>query len=236
MGDATPQRGDSQPSIQDKSECVPYFGVNKSGEFFGYAKYVVFVPCMRWNLFLTLFPRMAGGIGKSQERISWASRTDSSHSHSPTTSLSSSNAGRARVEDSIPEENEEGVTLRRTPGGRKGGLVFSPGENRLAEDSPQPLTDQEQARMDDDLRVPDAGSSRQVSGNRHHPAVPGHLISAPAEMHQPHRKVSLPTPLAPHETIAIDPSGCDVLWSWIQRLPCAPCVTNKSADQPRLNR
>lgn len=118
-----------------------------------------------------------------------------------------SSSGRARVEDSIPEDKEVGPALKRTPGSGKGGLIFSPGENRLAEDSPQPLTDQERERLETASLRPDGISPHERRQPVSLSAPPGQLISAPAEMHQRHRKVTVPITVAPSETIAIDPSG-----------------------------
>ena len=122
-----------------------------------------------------------------------------------------SSSGRARIEESIPEGVEIGPVSKRTPGSGKGGLLFSPGEHRLAEDSPQPLTEQERERLETASLRPGASSAQQDSSERRQPgalsAPPGQLISAPAEMHQHHRKMTIPVSVAPSETIAIDPSA-----------------------------
>ena len=133
---------------------------------------------------------MTSPVGKSEERISWASRTESSHS--PTASLSSS--GRSRVKETIPEEHEGD-----SPGQGKGGsgdtFLFSPTERRLAESSPQPITPLEQRRLDaateqGPVTIPSIGqlsigaSARGIRSN-----VPP--ATAPAEMSEHHRRITL---------------------------------------------
>ncbi|EJC97872.1 uncharacterized protein FOMMEDRAFT_23945 [Fomitiporia mediterranea MF3/22] len=128
-------------AFRNSSDVYLIFGVNKSGEFFGYA-------------------RMASAIGKTaDDRVSWASRSDSQHSHSPTTSLASSVAGKgSHVNETIPEEsegsspegNDGGNTKRREQDAdeeKRSYLLFSPSEHRLAEDSPKPVTPATQKRL-----------------------------------------------------------------------------------------
>lgn len=119
------------------------FGVNKSGEFFGYAK-------------------MAGPVRQGEQRVSWAQRTESSSS--PPSSLSSVTG---RKSDTIPEETQENKD--------DSPPYFSPGEHRLVDESPLPLS---------------AGASSL-------PRQP-FASSAPAELNNQHKKMSILTPPLKH--------------------------------------
>ncbi|KAL5524411.1 hypothetical protein ACEPAF_9551 [Sanghuangporus sanghuang] len=130
-------------AFRNSSDVYLIFSVNKSGEFYGYA-------------------RMAGPIGKAAvDRVSWASRTDSQpsqHTHSPAASFVSSVAGMgSQVGETIPEENE-GTPPESKEGNISKGkerdtvperpvMIFSPSEHRLSQDSPQPVTPATQKRL-----------------------------------------------------------------------------------------
>lgn len=145
---------------------------------------------------LTYHHRMAGPIGNQGERISWASRTSSSHSHSPAASLSS--VGKtSRITETIPEEKEG-----QTPSAERSSAraLFSPDERRLVESSPQPITPSEQHRIDaviegNPITVPAGGNS----GLTHRPAT-HEVASAPAVLHDKHRGLTAATPHVPAET------------------------------------
>ena len=157
---------------------------------------------------------MAGPIGKTDERVSWASRTDSSHS--PTASLSSV-AGKSRVAETIPEEKDAASPRSEDKGKHAKGkarMILSPAEHRLAESSPQPVTRQEEAGLRD----------AEEKGSRPRPRVPvseGNLASAPAELHNPHRRITMSTPrtfaetidphmfASPQTAISLDPTAPD---------------------------
>ncbi|KAI0631960.1 YT521-B-like domain-containing protein [Trametes polyzona] len=127
-------------AYRTSKEVYLIFSVNKSGEFYGYAK-------------------MAGPIMRGEERVSWASRTDSpSHRRS---------SAQSSQRDSPP-------TGRRDP------LYFSPSEQRYGE-SPFPMSPEAQSRP------PPSASSRAAALE----AIERDTLSAPAEMLQPHRNLSL---------------------------------------------
>ncbi|TFY77703.1 hypothetical protein EWM64_g6309 [Hericium alpestre] len=114
------------------------FGVNKSGEFYGYA-------------------RMAGPISQGEHQIDWP----------PVSSPQRSANSQASVTSSLSPESSSAK--------RGQSAYFSPGEGRMAEASPAP-----------------------VSSSREKPLVPAHagsgVSSAPAEPHQPHEKLTIKTP------------------------------------------
>ncbi|KAL5482515.1 hypothetical protein ACEPAI_9109 [Sanghuangporus weigelae] len=130
-------------AFRNSSDVYLIFSVNKSGEFYGYA-------------------RMASLIGKAaMDRVSWASRTDpqpSQRTHSPAASFASSVAGMgSQVSETIPEENEGSSPENKEGNISKGKerntvperpvMIFSPSEHRLAQDSPQPVTPATQKRL-----------------------------------------------------------------------------------------
>ena len=144
---------------------------------------------------------MAGPIGKQGERISWASRTSSSHS--PTASLSSS--GKPTGIEQIILEEGEGQTPGLGIGVSRG--IFSPDEHRLVENSPQPLSPFEQQRLEavstgDPMTAP-AGRSSLPTERRIVHSEPA--FSAPAEVHGHHRKMTVPTAVITSETF--DPNA-----------------------------
>ncbi|KAF8074000.1 YT521-B-like domain-containing protein [Lyophyllum atratum] len=95
------------------------FSVNKSGEFYGYAK-------------------MSGPIRRGEQRVSWATRTTDS-SASSRSSLSPV-AGRGIVHSpTIPEEHESPSRLTQLKG-NQGSMFFSPGANRQVDQSPLPVS------------------------------------------------------------------------------------------------
>ncbi|KAJ7580241.1 YT521-B-like domain-containing protein [Mycena floridula] len=138
------------------------FSVNKSGEFYGYAK-------------------MVGPIRQGERRVSWAQRTESSSS--TRSSLSSPITGRGPIQpDTIPEESPSPTrgasapeALRAPSSPPMTAPFFSPGAHQVQE-SPIPLTASEVASPPGPP-LPAASSSKLVT-------------SAPAELNQPHRKIS----------------------------------------------
>jgi hypothetical protein len=157
---------------------------------------------------------MASPIGKAnEERVSWASRTDSQHSHSPAASLSSA-AARSQVNESIPEENEnesppsesknESNLHGETSGVKESKpiMLFSP--DHQAVDSPQPVTQRDKQKLDKFEAYDGKGPPTHVSGeastappragqqllrhqqSRHSPT------SAPAVMGRPHGGADIP--------------------------------------------
>ncbi|KAF5377960.1 hypothetical protein D9615_006703 [Tricholomella constricta] len=96
------------------------FSVNKSGEFYGYAK-------------------MAGPIRRGEHRVSWATRTTDS-SPSSRSSLSPA-TGRGSVHSpNKSEEPESPSRVSHLQGGNQANLFFSPGTNRFVEESPLPVS------------------------------------------------------------------------------------------------
>ncbi|KAH7924518.1 hypothetical protein BV22DRAFT_1013117 [Leucogyrophana mollusca] len=127
------------------------FSVNKSGEFYGYAK-------------------MTGRILHGERRVSWASRADSSAS-----SLSSlSSAQGRRQEEAIPEEPNGAVP---SPGSRGNpqASFFTPSEHRLVGDSPAPFTPSIQSASG----IQTAPSSSHQPHPPHHQSAPGALGPLP---------------------------------------------------------
>ncbi|KAI0369368.1 hypothetical protein BV20DRAFT_358869 [Pilatotrama ljubarskyi] len=118
------------------------FSVNKSGEFYGYA-------------------RMAGPIMRGEQRVSWASRTDS-----PPQRRSSTHSTR---------DSPSAARRDRDP------VYFSPSEQRYGE-SPFPMSPDTQSRLPPS-RPPTEPVERDIA-------------SAPAEMLQPHRNLSVSTEAA----------------------------------------
>ena len=124
---------------------------------------------------------MAGPISKSDDKPHWAPREGPSGSGS-------------RV-SAIPEEDA------RTPSasGPERGLLFSPGEHRLAEESPAPLSPNTIAELEKTGRPrssaePISSGSRDIS----RPSAEAKL-SAPTELFQPYRRISHPEQhKAPH--------------------------------------
>ncbi|KAI0766449.1 YT521-B-like domain-containing protein [Trametes elegans] len=130
-------------AYRTSKEVYLIFSVNKSGEFYGYAK-------------------MAGPIMRGEQRVSWASRTDS-----PTQSRSSTQSQR-----------DSPQTTRRD----RDRTFFSPSEHRFDE-SPYPMSPETPARLPPTARPPTEVLDRDIA-------------SAPAEMNQPHRSLSLGTEAA----------------------------------------
>lgn len=147
-------------AYRNSSDVYLIFSVNKSGEFYGYARYVVLNTGYARNETDDEIDRMAGPIGKTAvDRVSWASRSDSQHSqhsHSHADSFASSVAGKG-TQETIPEESEnnspepkEGSFSKgkeRETQGDRPVMLFSPSERRLAENSPQPVTPATQRRL-----------------------------------------------------------------------------------------
>ncbi|CCM03681.1 uncharacterized protein FIBRA_05825 [Fibroporia radiculosa] len=141
------------------------FGVNKSGEFYGYAK-------------------MIGPVLRGEHRVSWASRTDSPPRRTPRSSQGSSPPVTRRDRDPHP--------------------FFSPTEHRY-EESPQPFspdrplsfsTSPSPSRAKQPTMLPSPVQSAGASAP--HATAEGQqdapiALSAPPEMHQPHRQLSRPT-------------------------------------------
>lgn len=155
------------------------------------------------------FCSMAGPIGKADEKVSWASRTDSAHSHSPAASLSSSVANRSQVSETILEETEppsppkkdmtlpdddaegkEEAVPRRPE--RPPTMLFSP--DHQAADSPQPVTQGEEHKLHkvettgSDQRTPEASTAPPATGRKAAPwqhTLPRTPTSAPAVLGHP---------------------------------------------------
>ncbi|ESK86932.1 yt521-b-like splicing protein [Moniliophthora roreri MCA 2997] len=156
------------------------FGVNKSGEFYGYA-------------------RMAGPVSKGEHRVSWGPRTDSSSS---TRSSVSPITGRGPVHsDTIFEEPASPTRVlgegysNMTLSDQKPHVPFL--TERIVEDSPQPVTSLGSPGEGNVFGAitPDEGSGVGES------ADPGLLVvppiqSAPAELGGQHRKITMQTPTA----------------------------------------
>jgi hypothetical protein len=97
-------------AFRTSQEVYLIFGVNKSGEFYGYAK-------------------MAGQIHKGEERVSWASRPQDTLS--PRSTVSSPLANRA-----TPNEDGQSTTSSDV---YSPGRFFTPSSTRVVMDSPSPV-------------------------------------------------------------------------------------------------
>ncbi|KAI0755083.1 YT521-B-like domain-containing protein [Daedaleopsis nitida] len=128
-------------AYRTSKEVYLIFSVNKSGEFYGYAK-------------------MAGPISRGEQRVSWASRTDSPQQRS------SLQAPR----DSPTARREREPTF------------FSPSEQRYGE-SPNPMSPETHRK----LGAPAPFTATPVTKPSEQPE---RNASAPAEMLQPHRTLS----------------------------------------------
>ncbi|KAI8994182.1 YT521-B-like domain-containing protein [Trametes punicea] len=126
-------------AYRTSKEVYLIFSVNKSGEFYGYAK-------------------MAGPIMRGEQRVSWASRTDSPPQRRSSTQSQRDSPSRSR--------------------GDRDPMYFSPSEQRYGE-SPFPMSP-EQSKAPPPARPPSDTVERDI-------------LSAPAEMAQPHRGLSLGT-------------------------------------------
>ncbi|GBE85202.1 hypothetical protein SCP_0703880 [Sparassis crispa] len=125
-------------AFRTSKEVYLIFGVNKSGEFYGYAK-------------------MAGPIQHGEFRISWASRADSPQQQPQ----------QRRASASPP-------TARHT--------FFSPGELQPKYDSPQPVSPPGPPAAPYD----EGATPRSVDA----PMPASTVLSAPAELQQPHHRLS----------------------------------------------
>ncbi|KIK69827.1 hypothetical protein GYMLUDRAFT_34236 [Collybiopsis luxurians FD-317 M1] len=146
-------------AYRTSKEVYLIFGVNKSGEFYGYA-------------------RMAGPVRQGEQRVSWATRTDSSAS---SRSSLSPVASRAPVSDTIFEEAISPGNPSTSPPPQN---YFSEREHRLVEASPAPVTP---AHKDTDP---------QSSLEYRLPSVikDASVVSAPAELGTQHHKITMSTP------------------------------------------
>ncbi|PIL22420.1 hypothetical protein GSI_15108 [Ganoderma sinense ZZ0214-1] len=97
-------------AFRTSKEVYLIFSVNKSGEFYGYAKYVAF--SFYAAALIVSFHRMAGPIMRGEARVSWASRADSLQRR-----------GAQQREDAS----------------QRGGTLLSPSEHRFGE-SPYPMS------------------------------------------------------------------------------------------------
>ncbi|KAI0662003.1 YT521-B-like domain-containing protein [Cubamyces menziesii] len=157
-------------AFRTSKEVYLIFSVNKSGEFYGYAK-------------------MASPIMRGEQRVSWASRADS-----PPQRRSSTQSQR----DSPSTSRRE-----REP------VYFSPSEQRYGE-SPFPMSP-EQSMPPLSARQPSDSAERDI-------------LSAPAEMTQPHRGLSLDKNAPPSGQPGS--VGASVL------PPVAPAIAGPSARKP----
>ncbi|KAJ3880137.1 YT521-B-like domain-containing protein [Lentinula edodes] len=104
-------------AYRTSNEVYLIFGVNKSGEFYGYAK-------------------MAGPVRKGEQRVPWASRPDSSASSRSSLSPITS---RAPISDTILEEPNS-PSSQENPASPPARNFFPARENRLVEASPVPVS------------------------------------------------------------------------------------------------
>lgn len=166
-------------AFRTSNEVYLIFGVNKSGEFYGYA-------------------RMAGPILQSDTKVAWASRTNSptlarGERTDWTPSASSSDPPSSRI--ILPLAEHRFANSSPSP-------FYNPGSthshNPLNQPQPPgrgcvPLTSNDQGRAvgPDELHIP--GTANDEDGlstpNRE-------TVSAPAELHQLHRKITIGTPEA----------------------------------------
>jgi hypothetical protein len=137
-------------AYRTSKEVYLIFGVNKSGEFYGYAK-------------------MTGPVRQGEQRVSWATRTDSSSS---SRSSLSPVAGRLPLSEPIPEASPAPSTSNN---------FFPDREHRLVEDSPAPFS-----------------PGQSVSSGAAHLSSITKGVSAPAELGQEHHKITMDTPSAKH--------------------------------------
>ncbi|CDO77163.1 hypothetical protein BN946_scf184657.g38 [Trametes cinnabarina] len=121
-------------AYRTSKEVYLIFSVNKSGEFYGYAK-------------------MAGPIMRGEQRVSWASRTDSP-----------------------PQRRSSTRDSPSTTRGDRDLMFLSPSEQRY-EESPFPMSPEQ-------IKPPPRARHPPDIGDRD-------ILSAPAEMAQPHRGLSL---------------------------------------------
>ncbi|KAJ3735887.1 YT521-B-like domain-containing protein [Lentinula guzmanii] len=142
-------------AYRTSNEVYLIFGVNKSGEFYGYAK-------------------MAGPVRKGEQRVSWATRTDSSaSSHSSLSPVTS----RAPIPGTIPEEPSGPLAERLLASSPSAKNFFPEREHRMVEASPVPVTPAQ------DQESPALLLSKDVS-----------VASAPAELGTQHHRITMSTP------------------------------------------
>ncbi|SJL07875.1 uncharacterized protein ARMOST_11230 [Armillaria ostoyae] len=107
-------------AFRTSEEVYLIFGVNKSGEWYGYA-------------------RMTGRVGRGEQTVPWASRADSTTS---SRSSLSPVTGRGPLQaETIPEEPSSSAPRSSAD---EEVMIFS--AHRLVENSPQPVSSSEQAR------------------------------------------------------------------------------------------
>ncbi|THU77220.1 hypothetical protein K435DRAFT_702873 [Dendrothele bispora CBS 962.96] len=174
-------------AFRTSKEVYLIFGVNKSGEFYGYA-------------------RMVGSVRQGEQRVSWASRTDSSVSSRSSRGGSLSPVTGRHITDPIPEEPV--ASPSRVLGSIGLGLGSPPArtyfpaiEHRLVEESPRPVSNLGEASPGQSLLsgsgpIPppaegDSVSSKVLSALNDANAK---VQSAPAELGEQHRQITLKTP------------------------------------------
>lgn len=161
-------------AYRTSKEVYLIFGVNKSGEFYGYAK-------------------MAGPLRHGEQRVPWEKRTGSTTSSSRSSIQLSPVAGRSSIQKDIIDEKTQVKTRDYFP-------------SRKVEASPLPMTASDAALTGDrditpssnppETHVPattdgsNPGSSEFIPGTRTYSPAPW---TAPAELHQIHRKLTLPS-------------------------------------------
>jgi hypothetical protein len=133
------------------------FGVNKSGEFYGYSRFVLgwILLAFRQSDFAN---RMAGRILHSKDRVPWASRPTSPVPLRPSTGTVSDVKGNVRI--SPPASILQGYQDQH--------YVLSPEEYRAVELSPKSIS------------PPQEGEAHEIA----------QVSSAPAELHNPHHRLS----------------------------------------------
>ncbi|KAK7054432.1 hypothetical protein VNI00_003630 [Paramarasmius palmivorus] len=181
-------------AYRTSAEVYLIFGVNKSGEFYGWGK-------------------MAGSVKQGEHRVSWGPRSSSNPNSSASASSlndasSSASAspvtGRGPVQTEVIYEEEPAsptTVLQRLQLGSGGEPKYF--TNRMVEDSPQPvtgLTPSPGASMLQSVASPGAsalrggvGSSSGMEGSME-PRDPEGVTSAPPELGERHKKITAKTP------------------------------------------
>ncbi|KAK7441830.1 hypothetical protein VKT23_016491 [Stygiomarasmius scandens] len=175
-------------AFRTSKEVYLIFGVNKSGEFYGYAK-------------------MTGPVRQGEHRVSWASRTDSSASVtssrssrggslSPVTGRGSHNITEPIIEEESPVASPGRVLAQY--GGLGGGVGSPPARNyfparehRLVEESPRPVSNLGDASPGQSILGVQSPRPSQSQGLSAH-----NVQSAPAELGHQHRQITMKTPTA----------------------------------------
>lgn len=129
--------------------------------------------------------RMAGPLRQGEHRVSWASRTTDS---SPSSRSSRSPITGRFQSETIPEEPGSPSDMSSPRGASN--VFFSPTEQRLVDESPQPGTTPEFQSRKGNTNAYDL-TTKPVPLNRN-------FQSAPAELGNPRQKPSMKTPVVKH--------------------------------------